>query len=83
MKKHCLADVAKVSWEGVVSVTNDIDSMVETKCHLFSSIIEKHTPIRDIRLSDRNCPWVNTDLKALVKSRDRLKRRQLALNRKL
>ena len=34
------ADVASVSWERVVSVTNDIDSMVETWSDLFSSILE-------------------------------------------
>ena len=69
-----MADVAEVSWEGVVSVTNDIDSMVETWSDLFLSIIGKHAPVRDIRVSERNCPWVNVDLKALMKSRDRLKK---------
>ena len=69
-----MADVAKVSWEGVVSVTNDIDSMVVIWSELFSSIIEKHAPTRDIRVLDRNCPWVNADLKALMKSRDRLRK---------
>ena len=69
-----LADVAKVSWEGIASVTNEIDSMIETWSDLFSSIIEKHAPTRDIRVSDRNCPWVNADLKALMKSRDCLKK---------
>ena len=69
-----MVDVAKVSWEGVSSVTNDIDSMVVTWSELFSSIIEKHAPTRDIKVLDRNCPWVNADLKALMKSRDRLKK---------
>ena len=73
-KKAFLADVAKVSWEGVVSVTNDIYSMVVTSSELFSSILEKHAPTRDIRVLDRNCPWVNADLKALMKSRDRLRK---------
>ena len=45
-----LVDVVKVSWERVVNVTNDIDSMVKTWPALFSSIIEKHAPIGDMSL---------------------------------
>ena len=52
--------------------------MVEKWTALFSSIVEKHAPIRDIRVSDRNCPWVNADLKALMKSRDRLKNAEVS-----
>ena len=37
-------------------------------------ITEEHAPIRDIRVSDRNCPWFNADLKTLMRSRDRLKK---------
>ena len=48
--------------------------MVETWTDLFSSIIERHALIKDIRVSDRNCPWVNADLKSFMKSRDRLKK---------
>ena len=47
--------------------------MVEAWSDVFSSIIEKPAPTSDIRISDRNCPRVNADLKALMKSRDRLK----------
>ena len=69
-----LADVAKDPWDRAVSVTDDVDSMVEAWSYLFSFFIEKYAPIRDIRVSDRNCPWVNSELKAMMKSRDRLKK---------
>ena len=38
------------------------------------SIIEKHAPIRDIKVSDKIWPWFNDELKDLMKSRDRLKK---------
>ena len=41
--------------------------------YLFSSIIGKHAPVRDVRVSDSNCSWVNSELKAMMKSRYRLK----------
>ena len=30
--------------------------------------------LRDIRVADKNCPWVNDELKSLMKYRDRLKK---------
>ena len=41
--------------------------------NLFSSITEKHALVQKMRVSDKYCPWVNADLTALVKSRDKLK----------
>ena len=69
-----LTDIAKVSWERVISVNDDSGSMVEAWSDLLSSIIEKLAPIRDIRVSDRTYPWANAELKAMMKSRDRLKK---------
>ena len=41
--------------------------------NLFSSVIEKHAPGQTMRVSDKYCPWVNANLRALFKSRDKLK----------
>ena len=41
--------------------------------NLFSSVIEKHAPVQKMRVSDKFCPWVNADLRALIKSWDKLK----------
>ena len=37
-------------------------------------MIEKHAPLRQIRVSEKYCPWINSDLKILIRTRDRLKR---------
>ena len=39
---------------------------------VFSAIIEKHAPIREMRVSDENSLWVTIELKYLMMSRDRL-----------
>ena len=47
--------------------------MVKEWSSIFSFVIEKHAPMREIIVSDRNCPWINRELKLLMKSRDELK----------
>ena len=41
--------------------------------NLFSLVIGKHAPVQKMRVSDKYCPWVNADLRAFIKSRDKLK----------
>ena len=55
-----------------------------TTGHLFfSAIIEKHAPLRQIRVSERYYPWVNTNLKGLIRTRDRLKKTAVKCNSKI
>ena len=41
---------------------------------MFSAIIGKHAPMREMRISDKNSPWITRELKSLMISRDRLKK---------
>ena len=41
---------------------------------MFSAVTEKHAPIREMRVSDKNSPWINSELKCLMKSREKLKK---------
>ena len=68
-----LDDVAKVPWEQVVQSSNDINELVIKWSSLFSSLIDKHAPYRKIRVSEKFCPWISTDLKYLIRRRDQLK----------
>ena len=73
-KQAFLADVSSISWKQIVHNTDDINTMVREWSSIFSAIIEKDAPIRQIRISDKNSPWVNNQLKSLMKSRDKLKK---------
>ena len=72
-EKDFIDDVAKVPWEQVVQSSNDINELVIKRSCLFSSLIDKHAPYREIRLSEKFCPWISTDLKYLIRRRDQLK----------
>ena len=72
-----LAHISSIDWEVAVNKTDDFIVVVEEWSSLFSAVIEKHAPTREMRVSDRNSPWINTELELLMKSRDKLKKPQL------
>ncbi len=69
-----LIDVSGICWEQVVTETDDINTLVNNWSNLFSSTIDKHAPIIEMRVSEKYCPWINKDLKNLMRTRDRLKK---------
>ena len=69
-----LRDVASVDWEQVLGSSCDTNTLVQQFSNEFSQLIELHTPLRHIRVSEKYCPWINADLKKLIRTRDRLKR---------
>ena len=54
--------------------TYDINTLINDWSALFSLIIEKHAPLREMRVSEKYCPWIDKDLKGLMMTRDRLKK---------
>ena len=75
-----LSDVSSICWERVFQQTDDINTLVNDWSTLFSLIIEKHAPLKEMRVSEKYCPWIDKDLKGLMRARDRLK--TTALKRK-
>ena len=73
-KDTFLADVAGICWKQRFNETDDVNVLVTRWSTLFSLIIDKHAPIKTLRVSERYCPWVNKDLKELIRSRDKLKK---------
>ena len=69
-----LADVACICWETVVSNFGDTNDMIREWSSIFSAIIEMHAPMREMRISDKNSPWIKSELKSLMISRDRQKK---------
>ena len=72
-----LRDVASVDWEQVLGSSCDTNTLVQQFSNVFSQLIELHAPLRHIRVSEKYCPWINADLKKLIRTRDRLKRSAL------
>ena len=69
-----LADVSAICWEQLATESDSISSVVSSWSNFFSLTIDKHAPITEMRVSEKHCPLVNTDLKDLIRNRDRLKK---------
>ena len=69
-----LADVSAICWEQILYNTDDVNVLVSNWSSMFSLIIEKHAPMANMRVSEKYCPWINQNLKDLIRSRDKLKK---------
>ena len=76
-----LFDVSGICWGQLFQQTDNIDILANNWSSLFSFVIEKHVLLKEIRVSERYCPWIGKDLKRLMSTRDRLK--TATFNRKL
>ena len=76
-----LTDVSNISWEHVASKTDDVIYSVCEWTNLYSLIIEEQAPLSQIRSSGKfPPPWINDELKTLMRIRDRLKKLRLNVN---
>ena len=69
-----LADVSCICWKQMLSETDDINCLVNDWSNLFSLMIDKHAPITDMRVSEKYCPWIDSDLRDLMQTRDKLRK---------
>ena len=67
-------DVASIDWEQALGFSGDANLLVQQFSNVFSKVIEKHAPLHQIHVSEIYCPWINSDIKNLIRTRDRLKR---------
>ena len=58
----------------MLTETDDINLLVNYWSEIFSFIIEKHAPLTEMRVSEKYCPWINKDLRDLMRARDKLKK---------
>ena len=78
---HFLADVSSIQWcytlpetDNVNNETDNVDILVEEWTTRFNFVVEKHAPMREIRVSDKYCQWINSSLTTLMKQREKLKK---------
>ena len=58
----------------MLSETDDINVLVNHWTNTFSLIIDKHTPLCEMRVSEKYRPWIDRNLRDLMRTRDKLKK---------
>ena len=69
-----LADVSGIRLEQMLTETDDINLLINYWSEMFSLIIEKHAPLIEMRVSEKYCPWIDKDLRDLMRTKDKLKK---------
>ena len=68
-----LRDIANINWHQVLYSSQNINKVVIKWTKLIALIIEKHTPLRERRVSNKCTPWLTSDIKYMLRTRDKLK----------
>ena len=65
-----LRDISMVPW-CIVDCFDDIDDRVYALNTLFSEVLDKHAPIKKVKIRGRPSPYITDEIRQLMKSRDR------------
>ena len=68
-----ISDLATTDWSAIVHNSDGLDNAVRLWSFHLSSIIEKHAPLRERRVTERFSPWITPDVKQLSRTRDKMK----------
>ena len=66
-------DLEQVSWHATALV-DDASEMLDHFNTNFLNVLESHAPIKTVRIRPRCCPFVHTEIKELLPSKDGLLR---------
>ena len=69
-----LINVPQINLGRIESRPIDINMLVDDWSNLCSMIIDKHAPIKSMLASEKYCPWINKDLRGLIRERYKLKK---------
>ena len=69
-----LPDVSGICWELLPTETDDINFLVNHWSESFSPIIDKHAPLSEMRVSGKYCPWIDKNLRDMIRTRHELKK---------
>ena len=65
-------DIASHCWDHIYNSTDPNQMWLQWKCS-FLSIVNKHAPLRTMRVRTRSSPWITSELKKRMHDRDILK----------
>ena len=68
-----MSDLGQIDWDNIVSSSKVINEAVNKWSNLLSLVIEKHAPLTEFNVSDKCSPWLTKEVKALARTRDKLK----------
>ena len=70
-----LSDLSKQSWEYVYFFADNPNTMWDIWKELFIEILNKHAPLQKKKIKSKSIPWITSNIKRMINTRDKLKRK--------
>ena len=75
-----IEDLLKQPWEHIYFSAEDPNAMWEIWKKLFLDVLDKHAPLQHKKIRSIKAPWITNDIKNLMNTRDRFKRKAILTN---
>lgn len=69
-----LVDVENSNWTEVYT-ENDIDVKVDNFNRIINALMDKHAPVQSKVLRQNSAPWMNNEIRSMIKRRDKLRKK--------
>ena len=66
-------DLAAINWQRILIYSREINEVVQNWKSILSLAIDKYAPLIERRVSDKSTPWLNPEIKKMLRTRDKLK----------
>jgi hypothetical protein len=61
-------DIAAIPWN-TVNILEDVSDNLDTFNGLFLEVLDKHAPVKTIKLKSKPCPFLTNEVKLLIKKK--------------
>ena len=75
-----IEDLLKQPWEHIYFSAEDPNAMWEIWKKIFLDVLDKHAPLQHKKIRSIKAPWITNDIKNLMNTRDRFKRKAILTN---
>ena len=79
-KEKFTKELLKQHWEYVYFFAEDPNAMWEIWKNLFLEVLDKHVPLQHKKIRSNKVPWMISDIKKLMNTRDNFKRKAILTN---
>ena len=75
-----IEELLKQHWEYVYFFADDPNAMWEIWKNLFLEVLDKHAPLQQKKIRSKKVSWITSDIKKLMNTRDKFKRKAILTN---
>ena len=77
-----IEDLLKQPWEHIYFSAENPNAMWEIWKKIFLDVLDKHAPLQHKKIRSKKAPWITNDIKNLMNTRDKFKRKAILTNNK-